>query len=252
MFRYLALLCLQLVLLSVDMLGSTQEKPRIKRASSVQQSPKLSVKHLALVLAEKHDDGNKAKESISILQRDSCTAIKSIGKPITHNTRWLNYGAWMKDPLGIMGTETIFTMEHFHSDVVQEFENMAKFKAGLPRKTYKLPYYWDGTGAVVYGPYLFFNRANTNYIVKYNLQTERVETQITLSGYLPRKNYYQWGGYSGVDLAVDEQGLWVLWGSTSNSKRLVASKIDVYKNVLTQTWSLNTSKHQKFIVLNFK
>lgn len=153
------------------------------------------------------DDGNKAKESISILQRgllinlyiffkchyprsteiyeldkwsqqqfsgflsslayfvscwfyvlDSCTDIKSIGKPITHNTRWLSYGAWMKDPLGIMGTETIFTMEHFHSDAVQEFENMAKFKAGLPRKTYKLPYLWDGTGAVVYGPYLFFNR----------------------------------------------------------------------------------------------
>lgn len=36
------------------MLGSTQEKPRIKRAFSVQQSPKLSVKHLALELAEKH------------------------------------------------------------------------------------------------------------------------------------------------------------------------------------------------------
>jgi len=41
-------------LFQVDVLGSTQEKPRIKRASSVQQSPKLSVKHLALVLAEKH------------------------------------------------------------------------------------------------------------------------------------------------------------------------------------------------------
>ena len=94
-------------------------------------------------------------------------------------------------------------------------------------------------------------RANTNYIVKYNLQTERVEVQIILSGYLPRKNNYQWGGYSGVDLAVDEQGLWVLWGSTSNNKRLVASKIDVYQNVLIQTWSLNTGKHQKFIVLNF-
>ena len=76
-------------------------------------------------------------------------------------------------------------------------------------------------------------RANTNYIVKYNLQTERVEVQITLSGYLPRKNNYQWGGYSGVDLAVDEQGLWVLSGSTSNNKRLVVRKIDVYKNVLT-------------------
>ena len=45
-----------------------------------------------------------------------------------------------------------------------------------------------------------------------------------------------------MDLAVDEQGLWVLWGSTGNSYRLYASKIDVYKNVIIQTWSLATGK----------
>ena len=85
-------------------------------------------------------------------------------------------------------------------------------------------------------------RASTNYIVKYNLQTEREEAQITLGGYSPRINHYQWGGYSGVDLAVDEQGLWVLWGSTSNSKKLWVTKIDVYKNVLTNQWALNTGE----------
>lgn len=72
-----------------------------------------------------------------------------------------------------------------------------------------------------------------------------------MSGYSPRKNNYQWGGYSGVDLAVDEQGLWVLWASTSNSKRLWATKIDVYKNVVTNQWALNTGKRQTFIMLNF-
>ncbi len=65
----------------------------------------------------------------------------------------------MKDPLGTMGTETIFTMASFTgNNVVEEYENMQKFKAGVTRKTYKLPYNWDGTGAVVYGPYLYYNR----------------------------------------------------------------------------------------------
>ncbi|KAJ7381708.1 Olfactomedin-like protein 2A [Desmophyllum pertusum] len=45
-----------------------------------------------------------------------------------------------------------------------------------------------------------------------------------------------------MDLAVDEQGLWVLWGSTGNSYRLYASKIDVYKNTITQTYGLSTEK----------
>ena len=64
----------------------------------------------------------------------------------------------MRDPLGIMGTETIFKLESYSSKkVVEEFENMQKFKA-RHRKTYSLPYNWDGTGAVVYGQYLYYNR----------------------------------------------------------------------------------------------
>ena len=46
----------------------------------------------------------------------------------------------MKDPLGIMGTETVFVMESTGGDVLEEFENMAKLKSGTTRKTYKLLY----------------------------------------------------------------------------------------------------------------
>ena len=53
-------------------------------------------------------------------------------------------------------------------------------------------------------------------------------------------NGYRWGGYSVVDLAVDEQGLWVLWGNPGNGHRLKAAKIDVNSNRITRTWSLNT------------
>ena len=83
-------------------------------------------------------------------------------------------------------------------------------------------------------------RANTNYIVKFNLRSGKEEAQIRISDYTPRKNAYGWNGYSGVDLAVDENGLWVLWGSTGNSYRLYASKKKKKKNSITHTWSLDT------------
>lgn len=86
----------------------------------------------------------------------------------------------------------------------------------------------------------FLDRVNTNYIVKFNLRTGQQEAQISLSGYTPRKNYYDWSIYSGVDLAVDKNGLWVLWGSTGNSYRLYASKINVRTNSITHTWNLAT------------
>ena len=86
------------------------------------------------------------------------------------------------------------------------------------------------------------DRANTNNIVVYNLQTEREVKQIGLGG-SPRKNYYQWGGYTGVDLAVDEQGLWVLWGYNGNSYRLYAHKIDVYRGVTSYGRALGTGDY---------
>ena len=96
---------------------------------------------------------------LTLLPAGSCKTIKTVGSPVTHNTRSSPYGAWMKDPLGVMGTETIFVMANYQSiNVVEEFENMDKFKAGVTRKTYTMPYTWDGTGGVVYGPYLYYNR----------------------------------------------------------------------------------------------
>ena len=92
----------------------------------------------------------------------------------------------------------------------------------------------------------FYGRAATNNIVKYNLRTERVETQIGLAG-SARNTNYPWGGYTQVDLAVDEQGLWALWGYSGNSNRLRAQMIEVFYGNTLQSWNLNTGTTIFFI-----
>ena len=42
-------------------------------------------------------------------------------------------------------------------------------------------------------------------------------------------------------MAVDEQGLWVLWGNTADNRRLYASKID--GDVIVHTYALATGKN---------
>ena len=91
---------------------------------------------------------------------ESCPVIKTVGTPVFHFKRSTAQGAWMKDPLGIMGKDSIFVMEsYYRRNVVEEYEDMAKLKEGVTRKTYKLPYSWRGTGAVVYGSYLYCYRS---------------------------------------------------------------------------------------------
>ena len=64
----------------------------------------------------------------------------------------------MKDPLGQLAAESIWYMDSFYGDKVLEFESMDRFKAGEVAKTYTLPYKFHGTGNVVYGRYLYYNR----------------------------------------------------------------------------------------------
>ena len=45
-----------------------------------------------------------------------------------------------------------------------------------------------------------------------------------------------------MDLAVDEQGLYVFWGDTDNAYRLYASKIHVYRNTIIHSRALTTDK----------
>jgi len=45
-----------------------------------------------------------------------------------------------------------------------------------------------------------------------------------------------------VDLAVDEQGLWVLWGNSGDNQRLYASKLD--NDVIVQTYSLSNGENK--------
>ena len=82
-----------------------------------------------------------------------------VGEPIIHHHSGYTYGTWMRDPLGLLGPEKIWYMNGVHGNKVLEFESMDHFKAGEISKTYILPYYFDGTGSVVYGRYLYFNRS---------------------------------------------------------------------------------------------
>ena len=73
----------------------------------------------------------------------------------------------------------------------------------------------------------FIYRANSYYIMQYDLITRTVIRQrYPSSAIKPRTYYYQWSSSNTMDLSVDESGLWVLYSTPSYSGKLCASQLD--------------------------
>ncbi|CAN0134551.1 unnamed protein product [Lampetra fluviatilis] len=146
-------------------------------------------------------------------------------------------GAWCKDPL--QATDRVYYMPWlpYRTDGLTEFASLEDFIAGRPSTTYKLPHRVDGTGFVVYDGAVFFNKERTRNVVKFDLRT-RIKSGEAI---IPNANYhdtspYRWGGKSDMDLAVDENGLWVIYATEQNNGRVVVSQLNPYTLRIEGSW----------------
>ncbi|XP_059374420.1 adhesion G protein-coupled receptor L3-like isoform X19 [Carassius carassius] len=146
-------------------------------------------------------------------------------------------GAWCKDPL--QASDKIYYMPWtpYRTDTLTEYSSKEDFIAGRPTTTYKLPHRVDGTGFVVYDGALFFNKERTRNIVKFDLRT-RIKSgeAIIASANYHDTSPYRWGGKSDIDLAVDENGLWVIYATEQNNGRIVISQLNPYTLRVEGTW----------------
>ncbi|XP_034265851.1 myocilin [Pantherophis guttatus] len=183
-------------------------------------------------------------------EEPGCGTLVWVGAPVTfHKADTLTgkYGVWMKDPQPVSPytNETIWRVDTVSADVrhVFEYDDLDEFVKGYPSKVHVLPRSMESTGAVVYQGFLYFQRHKSRILVKYDLKNEVIAVQKEL----PDAGYhgqfpYSWGGYTDIDLAVDEIGLWVIY-STENAKgAIVLSKLDPETLEISQTWKTNIHK----------
>ena len=167
--------------------------------------------------------------------------VTALGSPSYQTSRSLTYGQWMQDPLETLGSGIVWEMSHYTGSTVTEYPSLADFQAQTSGTTTTLPYAFNGTGATVYDGYLYYNAENSNTLVEVDLATGAVNSTLTLTGAGYRNTYhYQWGGWSDIDFAVDENGLWVIYATAANSGRIVVSSLDTQPLSVVDTWNTNS------------
>ncbi|XP_017556028.1 adhesion G protein-coupled receptor L1 isoform X2 [Pygocentrus nattereri] len=152
-------------------------------------------------------------------------------------------GAWCKDPLQSGDRLYVMPWTPYRTDMLYEYASWEDFRQNRATTTYKLPNRVDGTGFVVYDGAVFYNKERTRNIVKYDLRT-RIKSGEAI---IANANYhdtspYRWGGKSDIDLAVDENGLWVIYATEANNGRLVVSQVNPYTLRFEGTWETTFDK----------
>uniref|UniRef100_A0A087X9Y2 Adhesion G protein-coupled receptor L1a n=1 Tax=Poecilia formosa TaxID=48698 RepID=A0A087X9Y2_POEFO len=106
-----------------------------------------------------------------------------------------------------------------------------------------LPSRVDGTGFVVYDGAVFYNKERTRNLVKYDLRT-RIKSgeAVVVNANYHDTSPYRWGGKSDIDLAVDENGLWVIYSTEANNGRIVVSQVNPYTLRFEGTWATGFDK----------
>lgn len=149
-------------------------------------------------------------------------------------------GMWTKDTGRRSGKVYIFNGTD--EDTVYEFSSAQDFtrSPGISLATsVKLPTAWRGTGHIVYNNHLYYiDQTEEIRVVKYDVEN----ASVTDSAVFPAQDHvpvYNLNSETMMDLAVDEEGLWVIYATRQNERHISLAKMDARGLDIEQTWDTN-------------
>ncbi|NWW70805.1 MYOC protein, partial [Climacteris rufus] len=179
-----------------------------------------------------------------------CGELVWVGEPVVFGRADSiagKYGVWMKDPEPVppFTRDNTWRVDTVGTEVRQlfQYEEAEQLARGYPAKVHILPRPLESTGAVIYRGGLFFQPRHSRSVVRYDLRAETVTAEREIPGAGYHGQYpYSWGGYTDIDLAVDETGLWVIYSTEKARGAIVLSKLDPKTLEIRQTWETNIRK----------
>ncbi|XP_052007920.1 gliomedin-like [Xyrauchen texanus] len=152
-------------------------------------------------------------------KRNDCM-IKSVLNP-RHLMKMSNtFGAWMMDTAA-QGDEKIWVAEHFSGRIIKEYNSIAAFQ-NSSSESIDVRKFFQGCGHIVHNGSIFYHIAGTSNIAKFDLHTKILHTLSIENTLYHNLSYLLQNSKTYFKLAVDENGLWIMFASSIDDNIMVA------------------------------
>ncbi|XP_062367848.1 noelin-2-like [Cinclus cinclus] len=178
------------------------------------------------------------------LQKLGCGKLTGVSNPVTIRASGSRFGSWMSDTMTPSADNRIWYMDGYYKGRrVLEFRSLSDFISGQNFIQHLLPHPWAGTGHVVFNGSLYYNKFQSNVVIRYHFRSRSVVVQRSLAGAGYNNTFpYSWGGFSDMDFMVDENGLWVVYTTNQNAGNIVVSRVDPHTLEVLRSWDTGYPK----------
>lgn len=181
---------------------------------------------------------NKGLSCVSVCRSADCVEIISAIRSVKILKRVGGpKGMWTRDPR----SSRVYVFNGTSGDSVYQFNSVLDFSrsAGLTGgRQIRLPAEWRSPGAAVYDGFLYFVQQEVDMdtqVVKYDLRSGLV-TDMAMFPVESRASVYGLNPEAAVDLAADDEGLWLLYAAGDSEPNINLAKMDRATLDIEQIW----------------
>lgn len=105
-------------------------------------------------------------------------------------------------------------------------------------------HYHQGNAHVIFNGSFYYNEKNQPRVIRYDLRTERQAASREIPNVVSSGNKYMYTTeHNYMDFNVDDNGLWVIYG-TQHSNNTVVDKLDANNLDVLYSWNISVNHHK--------
>ncbi|XP_063289305.1 olfactomedin-4-like [Pelobates fuscus] len=225
----------------------------------------LAVKQEIASLRKRLEDGEKHQDNPAVppvpYSKTKHGGIRNISKPFVVELNYLGFaykfGGWGKDSM-LGADQDIHWVAPLTTDgrsmnsirFYPSYDDLLLYKNPTDKVLTKPIAYnnidycssGQGGGVIMFNESMYYNCYNTRDLCKFNTKTNAVECKTLTDATFNNRFSHASNKWKNINLAADEDGLWVISSTEQNGRNIIISKLNSTSMIVEKTWTTSQNK----------